>query len=297
MRSLFLFILLCSCASTSVSTPENSLSEYGFKGLVKRVTTDTLHYSPDSVVRRGELRFNEAGMVLSRGYARSSSYGEKYQVDYRYSYDSEGLLTRLEGPSYTEEYDYDAKGRKLLQLENDMDGDMKRHYSYTRGGLLLKDSCYFQDTRYSYDKAGNCIGKRKHDPRDGTDSTDDMLTRCRYDARGRLVEEWKKSVESSSWDGTLYHYDERGNQLSKEEREGAPVHFGKGSFDYREVREYDSLGGVVHYRLYGTSPLVLTRQWRKRYEYDEQGNWLREYFINAEGKERLIRQRSIAYWE
>ncbi len=273
MKKALLFLAVASllafagCVTTDLTNPllpEVSLSDMGYHGPVKSVSTNYVmtfssdssicYWLPDSTLKE----FSTEGKCVNESFRRH------YEAETeQYVYDSLGRLVadtlRSEGDNVMA-YRYSSEGR-LQSTESYFEfGDTwtmvrQTFFEYDAMGRPVLARDQHDTTRYYYDKRGRVVRE---------ETSKEVYSTFRYDRKGRVVE--RCNYFSNNWWTSTYRYDKHGNTIETSSIERV------------------SESGMV---LYNTST-------NYTYTYfDKYGNWIKAQIIV---KEKDARMGSNSEW-
>ena len=174
----------------------------------------------------------------------------------RYTYDKDGLVSSW---SF---YDVNGNPTMLLQehkyvLNRDMYGNIIEEFSYDLDGNPCNNNDWYSKAIWSYDKNGN------------------LLSVDHYDFEGNSF--YKKYYAPT----IRYEYDSKGRMVAQSfYSDGRPVSSSQGY--HRLEKKYNEKGQEVESRSYNEEGIIIEGQNYKQ-EFDEQGNNIRQSFIDGEG--------------
>ena len=254
------------------------------------------------VENKKPVQLHEETVALTKSWTYTNDGITWHQNEYEY--DDQGNVTKIhrftyEGDKYVEErveeYEYDDMGRIVkyrggeVQVENgDINWDTQYQAVYDGKGNIRKDR-YENDKHseravYEYDRHG-VLRKIKIFEKYEDDKKEYLSTYEKYDSRGNIVKEESYSHGKLSW-VRKYKYDKQGNIIKE-------VCYSHGILDNTIEctieYKYDDLGNLTFKRLdggYGTG-----KEDAMEYEYDEQGNEIRETrIINGDARPVIERE-------
>jgi len=247
LKSIAIFLLFCSCSSSSESqvygqdNPHNIkpyLSQYNLKGKIKTLYYYNGYYSET-------YHFNKQGFLthIDNGLHQKLSYNRQGKLTKIYSERDEIIFTYLPNTvkqewtsdfgNATLYYIYNNKGN-LLSKESKGDGNYKYLYEYdSHGRLLVKkyDFAYMKALKeteidmglsersfmklYEYDTAGNLTKYTEYD-RNGYIEKIDIYK------EGLLVET-QRYERDESFEKSIFTYDNGKEQETVYNQEGTPI--------------------------------------------------------------------------
>ncbi len=260
----FYFSGIGDAGSTSITRYAYERDERGY------ITKITYHANNDYLLQRSAVcdeqgvwgilyDLDEFGNPLMERYLGRDGLetSDKYGVaQIRYTYDKDGLVTSW---SF-----YDVKGNPtmLLQehkyvLNRDMYGNIIEEFSYDLDGNPCNNNDWYSKAIWSYDKNGN------------------LLSVDHYDFEGNSC--YKKYYAPT----IRYEYDSKGRMVAQSfYSDGRPVSSSQGY--HRLEKKYNEKGQEVESRLFNEEGIIIEGKNYKQ-EFDEQGNIVRQLFIDGEG--------------
>ncbi len=276
-----------------VPTEENKsgVSAQKEKKRIHRVTVKTYEMvdgvkSADVAIEVTEQTIDGDGyLILEENYGGES--GESLIKRTQYIYDEKGDMCRTEETWYDNgtrkriwEYEYDSNKQPIKEVMVATEAGQKDTIylnSYDADGKLVEmqrvqEEEIRQMIRYTYDEAGNMVCQSSNIPSKG-DAWEDTTYQYTYDAAGNILK--MEQFEH----GKLYYtrectYDDNGNMLTKAES-GIDV-VGPGLWSY----EYDDQGNCIK-----ESELFAENDpfWTKHMEYSSEGELEKLTWIHNDG--------------
>lgn len=225
-------------------------------------TTDTTFYSDGSFYSRSETEYEyDANGYRIKEVQRLPEIG--YNISCWY------------------EYEYDANGNMIKETHSNSDGSIISEYEYDANGNVVKETYFNSDgsifSEYEYDANGNRLKAMKCN----SDGSISRWNEYEYDANGNKIKETEFNPDGSisNWWEDEYEYDANGNLI-------------KWIMNDCEwyLYEYDSITGKMIKRtlMYIEDSIQSTIYDWSEFEYDINGNWIKETHFNSDG--------SIDYW-
>jgi hypothetical protein len=303
-----------SCKAYNNQDEKNDRSQFGLKGNIRSLVEKTFDASEQfgqiskSDVNPSEtytVTYNEDGnMIEERGscYVRKYSYFENGRKKEERSYDIDGLLSSVSKHEYEGDsvdiakfYDKNSAYTSKRITRYDSRGNLILLQDYDPKGVLTGRS------NYQYDKNNNAIGFRNYD-------SNGKLT---YKSDEHVYDNKKNIIESILYntDGTVsnkritkYKYDQKGNKLAANTYDDTD-----NNFICKEIFKYDKKGNLVDYSLYSETTKhdenngIVSLSLEKyntitKYEYDNQGNWIKSTTITNGQPEKII-EREFEYYK
>ena len=222
----------------------------------------TTTYTYDKAGNRLSERREREGNITQFHYAYNAQNRcvSKTQIDHdgssfitHYRYDDAGnktyeRVTYPDGHWYEESYTYNADGNLLRNSSASSDGDGYEHnYTYDKTGKLMALSYGDQVHTYHYNEAGQV---------EQIAATDGSRHSFTYDREGHILTDAYTNADGKTT-VTAFTYDQQGNKLSAEHREGAE----KFSFTY------DDYGNKLteEYYMDGARQYFLSYTWALHY--------------------------------
>ncbi len=225
----------------------------------------------------------------------------RYSDNLYYEYDSAGRVTYIRPDRYVSDeplyvYEYDSEGRVTKETYHEYPSDRVTTYSYDANGNLVKkvalseSSSYMSDSRsefiydYSYDSNGYMVSERLTSNTYSTEREDEgeLISSTVYDytytndSSGRMI---RKDTMGYSKLFTpyydLYTYNSDGLLESQTRYNGLESEFPS----WKEEYSYNAEGNLTTERVttyHEDGSVKNTSETETEYEYDEQGNILKE---------------------
>ena len=273
LKSIAIFLLFCSCSSSSESQVYGQdnlhnikpyLSQYNLKGKIKTLYYYNGYYSET-------FHFNKQGFLthIDSGLHQKLSYNRQGKLTKIYSERDEIIFTYLPNNTVKQEwtsdfgnstlyYIYNNKGN-LLSEESKGDGNYKYLYEYdSQGRLLVKkyDFTYMKALKeteidmglsersfmklYEYDTAGNLTKYTEYD-RNGYIEKIDIY-------KNGLLVETQRYERDELFEKSIFTYDNGKEQETVYNQEGTPIRLGtyKTTFDTQgnvilKTKEYEEI--------------------------------------------------------
>jgi YD repeat-containing protein len=304
-----MFISGCTTGQTPNQVKKKtSLEKVGLKGKVKSIRA--IEY---------DVVFNRFGNIM-KGSIKS------YGTNYLWKYNEKGNMIEyhlfLDKYIYKYIYKYDKNDNLIEENEYNLDGslDSKNTYKYDDKGNLVEKNEYDADGnlddkdtyKYKYDDKGNLIEKIH-------DNTDVGKYTYKYDYKGNIIEE-----NQYYSDGNLYLksiYNDKGNMIEEDcyfsyntytrDNKGNEIKNDSG-ITYKATYKYNDKGNMIEMNKYypyggcwgtkydnkgnGTSGSFSNWEYTYKYEYDEQGNWIK-MITYTDGYPDEVTERTINYYE
>lgn len=286
MKKLFLcLIILRITVTTANAQGKNELRELNLKGKVKSVReTSYQAVQKQGTVEKGKRKM-EAPKYYRDFYVVLNEKGNKIEKT-EYNSDGSSFVKLI--------YQYDGKGNTVSEDRYNGDGSLAKKNQFT----------------YNFDDHGNMIEKNWIQP---NGSLGDK-TVFKYDDKGNIIEmSWFNEDGSSGGKGTR-RCDEKGNMV-----EG--VYFKPdGKIDWRYTYRYDEKGNRVEENIYKGEKFIIKyfrkfdeygneteidwckengkpyRKYSSKFEYDSNGNWIRQTQFKKENKPTYILERELTYF-
>lgn len=219
-----------------IFTSNDTVTEFGYDENGDK-TSETVSYpdKPDETLyREYTTQYQEDGSkIVSESQTMLKTTGESMSSEtFEYEYNPDGLLIRKTGFDRNGEYqgeiiyEYDENGNLISQSEGKPGSgisSLARSYEYDDTGKLIKETQFDFDGEinqyftYEYDENGKQTVKHNYNPA-GEEMVDPVVCQWKYeyDGEGRVVDEWRESVEGGhKSEQYQYEYDEYGNVCKK----------------------------------------------------------------------------------
>ncbi len=206
---------------------------------------------------------------------------------------------------------YDTNGNEIEETIYNSDGSVKikSFYVYDANGNRVEESNYNSEGKlsfkrtYEYDIAGNEVGVNRYN------SNGSLLIKyvCQYDVNGNKIEEKRYNSDGNLFSRYIFKYNVEGNLLEENSYEADGSLFCQKTFRYdsdsnliewnenyvgdgvENTYKYDTKGNLIEENNYGCPKIVYF------YEYDEEGNWIKQIeYKNGVVVEKII-ERSFVY--
>lgn len=276
--------------STEESKSEASASEENLevrRTIVKSYETQDGQKSTDVFTDITEQTFDGQGnMVLEELYGGKE--GERLKKRSVYSYDERGNVLRSE--EYLDdalgtrnriwEYEYDDKNQKIkgvLIATEEGQNDTTYLYSYDEAGKLveqkrIREREFCEIRKYTYNEAGDILCESSNIPSKG-DVWKDTTYQYVYDDAGKIVK-LERFDEGELYCTIEYTYDTAGNMLTKKETSVDLIAAGLWSY------EYDEQGNCIKEDCFFAEN---DPYWNQIREYDEQGRLQKSVIVYYDG--------------
>lgn len=279
--SLILYVSMIYACSNKIKV-DNSLSKQNLRGKVKHIRASVYDATykfgeaqKDKVLEKYSNEYNEDGYLLEfksyrpDGILKSSS---KFKYD-NLGNETEYVFTNTNG-SFQEktkyEYKYDENGHQIEKRINDFNGRLRTKYVYKYNsiGNMIEQDTYASDSSH-YEKI-----KFKYN------SYNNITEKAIYDPDGSLNHKYKYNYE--------YFHDNSVREFEEKRFDSY------GQLTNKFTKRNDSIGNVIEtIEYYSDSKETIKHTFN--YDYDFQGNWIKE--IKLEGKEpTTITEREIEYY-
>ncbi|MCW3072768.1 MAG: hypothetical protein JWO44_2658 [Bacteroidetes bacterium] len=189
-------------------------------------------------------------------------------------------------------YTFNEKGNKQEETLANPDGSegSKAVYSYDKKGNKTEVNAFQPNGSANLKITSKYDSKGFETERTVTDLTgggDNWYTTYKYDSEGRKTEEAILHLDGDP-SKILYKYDEKGNMIESNQlqADGSPI--------YKYNYKYDDKGNKTE--MMNTVEGILRNTFTYRYEFDQTGNWIKE-FDSEKGKVLFVVEREIAYYE
>ena len=277
MRSLLFCFLVMALAGPASSQTTTDWKSMGLRGKVKELTIQqNYRYKKDGIaftpwekqytsIYKFEPtgRYSEFSQLLANG---SLNYRIRYSYNITEKKGEQAYYDKEDKPTIKKALLYDNKGKMIELVEYTKEGNRRSSYKYV------------------YDAAGNNT-ELVYFREDGTMGSKTLWT---YDAKGNVT---ANSIETPGYATSYkrYTYDSKGNRTEETWLDGNM------QVTFRFVRSYDEKGNVTEEIKYkgDNNPRDKTT-WK--YEYDNQGNWIKKTQYASDGTDFNIEERTIIYY-
>jgi hypothetical protein len=231
----------------------------------------------ESLVTTGKIR----QVVMAKGRLMTGKEAVEFEPFEESLFDEEGR--ELEHKSHWDGYGtlvqttYDAQGHEMSKIRNapDKTGKLEFRYAWSPDFSSLKveefsarESRVVAVTEKKFDANGKVLEEKEVDMHLPEFPIEHKII-FQYDAQGRLVSE-KEIFEGKEFPGAQYTYDKKGRlaEVSRMDSEG--------KVSQRESFMYNDKDLKIERHLVDFSAFYKDKQLEAKYEYDEQGNMVRE---------------------
>ncbi len=210
-------------------------------------------------------------MVDGSGNVTTMEYSDNYGACPSCSGNSQDLPSRINFPTFSREFQYDARGRKTVKTDIAGLESLATRYEYDMAGqMVLKTDRKGRTTNYEYDHLGRLIlvrnnasvpGNETHysyDARGNLLSLTDaegQTTRFEHDGNNRLIREIRPMGRE-----TRYSYDAAGNPIEQVDAKGQKAEY-----------VYDDAGRLIEIQYFASSSAITPAK-TVVFTYDPNGN-------------------------
>lgn len=261
---------------------EYNAEEVNGKAVIDQEAGPSSHHLTE-FTRRGniaeEKSFDSENRLISKNRNKYNEVGDLYESN---EYNEKGKLCGR--TTYT----YNSYRQYAVQTIFLSDGSMETG-NYCYGNDKLLDSVVwqcgelFRKETFHYNAQGLADEKQVYE---GTELK--SRTCCRYDAQGRLTEEFREEPADGKKNRTMYTYDENGRIRSVTRKDANERQ------ESRTCWEYDTYGNILVETWYNEDDRQTVRS-TCEYTYDAQGNWTQQIWYD-DGRAFTITQRTITYY-
>lgn len=268
---IFIFLLISILNTTFCQRYENDLTNDKIKGRVK-------------YMEKKEWISNEKNCLFTEN---------EMTGHYIYKFDEKGnlvsLINMIKNYSFQYLYKYDLKNiiqQVLIKDGIPLDTFLLKYDSY---GNLIEINGYMEDgtvhkSSFKYDIKGNMIENREYKI-DGSQFTKAIFI---YDSLGNNIEKNTYLTDGEWLNKFTYKYDLLGNKIESISgyRDGNPI--------YKETCKYNDKNYIIEVVNYKKDWVV---SWNEHnYEYDKQGNWIKEWIFDKKKSTLDRTDRKFIYY-